>query len=295
MHRRPTLSTSAVGLLGVVVLIVAGCGGSSPDATTPAGLTMVQQVRVEPNGDVTPVPDTADAPAAANPAGDGNAVCPPLSIAVAGPRDAGDGSHDGVAAGIQNGIQLAIDMHNAANPRCQVQLKPFDTGADAGAAAGAASQIVDDAYTVGLVGPASSAAAQTMGEVFNRAGLVAVTPAATRTALSENGWQTFFRGLASDGAQGAAAADYLTGTLGNRKVCVVEVGGADGTGSVGGADGTGSVGGADGTGSVGGADDRPSAVPTRQGQSAAPPTVVARPRWCASCWVRSPIRRATSC
>ena len=31
---------------------------------------------------------------------------------------------------IKNGVQLAIDKHNAANPGCQVQLKPFDTEGD---------------------------------------------------------------------------------------------------------------------------------------------------------------------
>lgn len=229
MRRHPTLSTFAfswaapapvaVASVVLVVLTATGCNRSTPpDAAMSAGLTTVQQVRVDPSGAVTPVADNAGAPAPADPAGDGNAVCPPLSIAMAGPLGA-----DATGGAIQNGIQLAIDRHNAANTRCQVQLKPFDT---AGGAAGAATQIVDDAYTVGLVGPVSSDAAQETGDVFNRAGLVAVTPTATGTGLSGNGWRTFFRGLASDAAQGAAAADYLTGTLGNRKVCVVELDGS---------------------------------------------------------------------
>ena len=31
---------------------------------------------------------------------------------------------------IKNGIQLAVDKHNVANPGCQVQLKTFDTEGD---------------------------------------------------------------------------------------------------------------------------------------------------------------------
>jgi branched-chain amino acid transport system substrate-binding protein len=40
--------------------------------------------------------------------------------------------------------------------------------------------------------------------------------------LSENGWKTFFRGLANDGVQGPSVANYLKNTLGNQKVCVVD-------------------------------------------------------------------------
>src|SRR6185503_30830 len=52
---------------------------------------------------------------------------------------------------IKNGVQMAIDKHNAANPGCQVQLKPFDTEGDPQKATAIAPQIVDDQYTIGLV------------------------------------------------------------------------------------------------------------------------------------------------
>ena len=65
---------------------------------------------------------------------------------------------------IKNGVQLAIDKHNAANPGCQVQLKPFDTEGDPQKATAIAPQIVDDQYTIGLVGPAFSGETKATGD-----------------------------------------------------------------------------------------------------------------------------------
>ncbi len=123
---------------------------------------------------------------------------------------------------IKNGVQLAIDKHNAANPGCQVQLKPFDTEGDPQKATAIAPQIVDDQYTIGLVGPAFSGETKATGGVFNQAGLVATTASATNPTLSENGWKTFFRGLANDAVQGPSVANYMKNTLGYKKVCVVD-------------------------------------------------------------------------
>ena len=123
---------------------------------------------------------------------------------------------------IKNGVQLAIDQHNAANPGCQVQLKTFDTEGDPQKATQIAPQIVDDAFTIGLIGPAFSGETKATGQVFDQAGLVAATASATNVTLSENGWKTFFRGLANDGVQGPSVANYLKNNLGNKKVCVVD-------------------------------------------------------------------------
>lgn len=89
-------------------------------------------------------------------------------------------------------------------------------------ATGIAPQIVNDQYTIGLVGPAFSGETKATGGVFDQAGLVAVTASATNVDLSKNGWRTFFRGLANDGVQGPSVANYLKNTLGHQKVCVVD-------------------------------------------------------------------------
>jgi branched-chain amino acid transport system substrate-binding protein len=154
-----------------------------------------------------------------SPAGNGTATCPPLTIAMAGPLTGADAPFGG---NVRDGAQLAVDQHNAANPGCQVQLKAFDTEGDPQKATAIAPQIVDDAAIVGLVGPTWSGETKATGSVFDQAGLVALTPAATNVALSEQGWKTFFRGLSSDGVQGPSLANYLKNVAGVKKACVID-------------------------------------------------------------------------
>jgi len=163
-----------------------------------------------------PVTETSAPPA--DPAGGGNAICPPLSIALAA---ALTGPDTEAGNNIRNGVALAIDEHNAANAGCQVQIKEFDTGGDPTRVNEFAPQIVADAYTVGLIGPTFSGVAEATGAVFERNGLPAATASASRSVLSERGWTTFFRAVASDAAQGRAVANYVKDGLGHRTVCVV--------------------------------------------------------------------------
>jgi branched-chain amino acid transport system substrate-binding protein len=214
---RVARSAIALGSAGLVVFGIAGCNQSAPeDSKSQADLKIVQQVQIDENGAEV---KAAEGVAPADPAGDGKATCPPVSIAMAGALTGPDAA---LGINIKNGVQLAIDTHNAANPGCQVQLKPFDTEGDPQKATAIAPQIVDDQYTVGLVGPAFSGETKATGTVFDQAGLVATTASATNVTLSENGWKTFFRGLANDGVQGPSVANYLKNTLNFKKICVVD-------------------------------------------------------------------------
>jgi branched-chain amino acid transport system substrate-binding protein len=196
---------------------IAGCNQSKPDqGSAQSDLKIVEQVQIDQNG-AEVKPDAGASPA--NPAGDGKATCPPLSLAMAGALTGPDAA---LGINIKDGVQLAIDQHNAANSGCQVQLKTFDTEGDPQKATQVAPQIVDDAFTIGLVGPAFSGETKATGQVFDQAGLVAATASATNVTLSANGWKTFFRGLANDGVQGPSVANYLKNNLGNKKICVVD-------------------------------------------------------------------------
>jgi branched-chain amino acid transport system substrate-binding protein len=196
---------------------MAGCNQSAPEeSSTQSDLKIVEQVQIDENGAEV---KAAEGAAAADPAGDGKATCPPVSIAMAGALNGPDAA---LGINIVNGVQLAIDKHNEANPGCQVQLKKFDTEGDPQKATAIAPQIVDDQYTIGLVGPAFSGETKATGTVFDQAGLVSATASATNPTLSENGWKTFFRGLANDAVQGPSVANYLKNTMGLKKICVVD-------------------------------------------------------------------------
>jgi branched-chain amino acid transport system substrate-binding protein len=214
---RVARSALALGGAGLVVLGMAGCQQSKPEEeSSQTNLKIVEQVQIDEKGAEVKAEGGA---APADPAGDGKANCPPVSIAMAGALNGPDAA---LGINIKNGVQLAIDKHNSANPGCQVQLKPFDTEGDPQKATGIAPQIVDDQYTIGLVGPAFSGETKATGGVFNQAGLVAVTASATNPDLSKNGWKTFFRGLANDAVQGPSVANYMKDGLGWKKVCVID-------------------------------------------------------------------------
>lgn len=210
----------------VAMMAIAGCtqstptedaaNGSAAQNATQTNLEIVAQMPIDGDGNEVALA-TGSAPL--NPAGDGTATCPPLTLAMAGPLTGADAPFGG---NVRDGAQLAIDQHNAANPGCQVQLKAFDTEGDPQKATAIAPQIVDDAAIVGLVGPTWSGETKATGSVFDQAGLVALTPAATNPSLSEQGWKTFFRGLSSDAVQGPSLANYLKNSVGVKKACVID-------------------------------------------------------------------------
>ena len=226
MHGSATRNTIAM-ISALALLGVGGCSQPKPAGDSAAGTTaaqgeaatdlaIVEQVQIDGNGAAIPAQAGA---APVDPAGDGTATCEPVAIAMAGALNGPDAA---LGINIKNGVQLAIDKHNAANPGCQIELKPFDTEGDPQKATAIAPQIVDDASIVGLVGPAFSGETKATGGVFDQAGLVSVTASATNVTLSEQGWKTFFRGLANDGVQGPSVANYMKNTIGDKKVCVVD-------------------------------------------------------------------------
>lgn len=219
MRSRAAAEVWALAMVGVLVTTLSACahqstadnGGTAPNNLGIVGLTQIDQngAAIAPAAGVTPT----------NPAGDGKASCSSLSIAMAGPLTGADAA---LGTNAQDGAKLAVDLHNANNPGCQVQLKAFDTEGDAQKATQVAPQIIDDTTVVGLVGPTFSGETKATGAIFDQAGLAAATPGATNATLSRNGWKTFFRGLANDDVQGPSVANYLKNNLGKKAICVVD-------------------------------------------------------------------------
>jgi branched-chain amino acid transport system substrate-binding protein len=156
---------------------------------------------------------------AADPAGNGKATCSGVTIAYAGAESGGNAQ---LGINIYNGIQLAVNKHNTANPGCQVGFKKFDTAGDPAQAPGVVTQVVGSKDIIGVVGLPFSGESKATGGIFQTAGLVHITPSATNPSLTTNGWTTFFRALGNDSVQGPAAAKFLTGKLKAKKVCVIQ-------------------------------------------------------------------------
>ncbi|MBN6038539.1 branched-chain amino acid ABC transporter substrate-binding protein [Amycolatopsis sp. 195334CR] len=172
----------------------------------------------------TPTAPQATAPAqaadAADPKGDGKATCAAgTAIAYAGTIN---GENAALGQNILNGVKVAVNRHNEANPGCKIELKEFETEGTPDKAPGIVTQMVNTPQILGVIGLPFSGESKAAGNIFNDAGLVSITPSATGPGLSQNGWKTFFRGLGNDNTQGPAAATFITGELKAEKVCVVE-------------------------------------------------------------------------
>jgi branched-chain amino acid transport system substrate-binding protein len=190
-------------------LISAGCANGNDDATD-----------AWPEFENLPVQSSIEAPDdAATAAGEGEAECETgLSIGFAG---AMTGSDARMGKNIANGVRLAIDRHNRANPRCQVEFTTFDTTGDPSEATRVVTEAVNDASVIGVVGLPLSGESKATGTLFEDAGLAHITPSATSPELTRNGWKTFHRGTGNDEAQGPAAA-LLAQQLGAERVYVVQ-------------------------------------------------------------------------
>ncbi|WP_235861713.1 branched-chain amino acid ABC transporter substrate-binding protein [Tersicoccus phoenicis] len=211
------MTTLAAGTIAALALAGcanpgAGSGGASGGASQAGG----------GSGRVNlPAISSIDTPqGAVLPKGNGKATCnPSTTLAYVGAQT---GPNAQLGVNIYNGVQLAINEHNAANPNCQVQFKKFDTEGDPNKATGPVTQAVSENNIVGVVGLPFSGESKATGNIFEQKGLVHITPAATNPGLTQNGWKTFFRGLGNDAVQGPAAASFLTGKLQAKKVYVVQ-------------------------------------------------------------------------
>jgi branched-chain amino acid transport system substrate-binding protein len=209
MSRNRMVLAIAATLAGALVL--AACGGGGGGDTGGAAPT---QQRAEPTQ--APFSPPADAEL---PAGDGQGQCSGNpSIAYVGTIA---GANAGLGIAIKQAVQLAIEEHNQANAGCQVTYKEFDTAGSPQTALAPTVAAINDPSILGVVGLPFSGESEAVGPALTEAGLVAVTPSATRPDLTTKGWTHFFRGLGNDAVQGPAAAQFITGTLGAQSVCVI--------------------------------------------------------------------------
>lgn len=214
MNRKKAMTAFATAATAALLLTSCANQEAAPGSTT--GGSGESSLNLD-----IPVLTSIDTPEdAVLPAGDGKAVCP--SSTTLGYIGAETGANAQLGINIFNGIQLAIDQHNKANPGCQVAFKKFDTEGDPTKATGPVTQATKEEDIIGVVGLPFSGESKATGNIFEQVKLVHITPAATNPGLTTNGWTTFFRGLGNDAVQGPAAAQFMTETMGAEKVYLVQ-------------------------------------------------------------------------
>jgi len=101
-------------------------------------------------------------------------------------------------------------------------LKQFDTEGDPQKATQVAPQIINDAFTIGLIGPAFSGESKQAVPGLEENGIPNISASATNVDLSKNGWTTWHRVLANDGVQGPGVADYMANQLQAKTAAVID-------------------------------------------------------------------------
>ena len=108
----------------------------------------------------------------------------------------------------------------------KVQLLSGDTQLSADLASSLAQKYIADPRVAAVIGPSTSGAVQAVSQALFQAGLIHVSPSATRTALtkgsSRQATPAFFRVVPDDDIQGPADALYMADKLKVKKVVVVD-------------------------------------------------------------------------
>ncbi|ADP82912.1 branched-chain amino acid ABC transporter substrate-binding protein [Pseudofrankia inefficax] len=118
-----------------------------------------------------------------------------------------------------NGVLTAIDEANR-NTKLPFTLRIVASDDQGTPEQGptAAQKLVDNKDVLAVVGPVFSGATKSSEPLFSQAGLLSVSPSATNPQLTDLGFKTFYRVIAPDTVQGAAAANYLAKALKAKRV-----------------------------------------------------------------------------
>ncbi len=111
----------------------------------------------------------------------------------------------------------------------QVRLVPGDDAADPDQAVAVANKFVSDGVNF-VVGHWSSGASIPASKVYEKAGILMISPSATNTKLTDEGGPGIFRICGRDDRQGTYIGDYLADNWADKNIAILHDGGAYGQG-----------------------------------------------------------------
>jgi branched-chain amino acid transport system substrate-binding protein len=119
-------------------------------------------------------------------------------------------------------VQLAVKQANERGDLpFELVLASLDDECSVAAGEQVARQFCADPDLFGVVGPFNSTPTLGAAPVFAAAGMAHICPAASNPGLSRQGWQTFFRVIASDDVQGREAARCAVHVAHARRIAVL--------------------------------------------------------------------------
>lgn len=140
-----------------------------------------------------------------------------LKIGAAGPFT---GAAAAPGMEIFNSIKIAVEEQNAAGgiKGVKVELVMGDDAGDAAQGVNVSEKFCADETMYGVVGPPMSNVAEATLRIYGGCGLVCITTAASKPALTEKGYKHFFRVNARDDAHGPAVGYFIAKELNAKRV-----------------------------------------------------------------------------
>ena len=120
------------------------------------------------------------------------------------------------------GALMAIEQINKAGGVNGAQLEGviYDDACDPKQAVAVANKVVNDGVKF-VVGHVCSSSTIPASEVYDEAGIIAITPGSTNPQVTERGLSGMFRMCGRDDQQGVVAGDYIVNVLKAKKVAVI--------------------------------------------------------------------------
>ena len=142
-----------------------------------------------------------------------------IKIGVAGPMT---GANAAFGEQYMKGAQAAADAVNAAGGVNgeKIVLVKGDDACEPKQAVTVAKDLTEK-KVVGVVGHFCSSSTIPASEIYDEAGIIAITPGSTNPAVTERGLSAMFRMCGRDDQQGIVAGDYIVDVLKGKKVVVL--------------------------------------------------------------------------
>ena len=142
-----------------------------------------------------------------------------VRIGLEGPMT-GDYAYEG--QGFERAVRLLVDQANASGGILgrRVELFVEDDRGDVKEASLVADRMASRGVSA-VIGSYNSTATEAAAAVYDRAGILQITPSSTATRLTAKGYQRFFRMCFTDDRQGLFGAEFITKVLGNRRVAIL--------------------------------------------------------------------------
>ncbi|MFC6338967.1 ABC transporter substrate-binding protein [Pseudomonas sp. CCM 7891] len=143
-----------------------------------------------------------------------------VKIGVAGPMT---GANAAFGEQYMKGAQAAADVINKAGGINgeQIKLVAGDDACEPKQAVAVANRLVDQDKVIGVVGHFCSSNTIPASEVYDDAGVIAITPGSTNPQVTERGMGAMFRMCGRDDQQGIVAGDYIVDVLKGKKIAVI--------------------------------------------------------------------------